>query len=185
MAGQKGALLGNLVLRYVLLLLIPLLSFAFFNNFLAIFYFVFKPLTVWPVVLLLKLFYPISFLGNYLTVSGFRLEIIDACIAGSAYFLLFILNLTTANIPWKKRIKIFSFDAILLLAMNIVRIIVLAIIGLNMSSSSFDITHKFFWYGISTIYVVFIWLLTVFIFKLREIPIYSDIKVLLYNIKHK
>ena len=48
-------------------------------------------------------------------------------------------------------------------------------------SSLFDITHKLFWYFGSIIFVVGIWFIEVKYFKLKEIPFYSDIKLLYEN----
>lgn len=184
---KKEVLLNSakeIITRYAILLAIPFISFLFFKNFLSLFYVVFRPLTIWPITFILKFFYPITSIGTYLIVGNFSLEIIDACIAGSAYFLLLILNLTTPSIKWKTRAKLFIFDSLLLLLMNIARIVILTVMAIN-ASFAFDITHKLFWYGISTIYVIFIWLISVWIFKIKKIPLYSDIKFLISSIAKK
>ena len=51
--------------------------------------------------------------------------------------------------------------------------------------SFFDITHKVFWYFISTIFVVGIWFIEIKIFKIKEIPFYSDLNLLYKNIFNK
>jgi hypothetical protein len=48
-------------------------------------------------------------------------------------------------------------------------------------SSFFDITHRIFWYALSTIFVAAIWFLEVYKFGIKEIPLYSDIKFLYKN----
>ena len=74
---------------------------------------------------------------------------------------------------------LFSFA--LLLILNIMRIFTLSLI---LGSSSFGLIHKIFWYLGATIFVVLIWFLEVKIFKIKEIPFYSDFKFLIKKIKH-
>lgn len=45
-------------------------------------------------------------------------------------------------------------------------------------STFFDFTHKIFWFLGSTLFVVIIWFLEVKIFKIKDIPIYTDLKFL-------
>jgi hypothetical protein len=40
----------------------------------------------------------------------------------------------------------------------------------------FDQLHVFFWYFASTLLVVLVWFATAYVFKIRNIPIYSDFK---------
>jgi exosortase/archaeosortase family protein len=160
------AIIKDVAIRYLLLLLVSV-------NGLWLFYFLFTKLTLYTSAFLINFFYSAKVYSNALLVEGQIVSIIKACIAGAAYYLLLILNLTTAGIKAKKRILIFLFDALLLLALNAVRIAVLAFMVVK-NFASFDITHRVFWYGISTIYVVFIWILTIKIFKIKEIPVYSD-----------
>ena len=143
-----------------------------------IFYFIFRPITVWPTIGILSIFYSLTYDLTTINIGTFSIEIIDACIAGSAFLLLFILNILTRNIGLKKRFFIFIFDSALLLIMNILRLVILIILFVN-KSTAFDITHNVFWYGISTIYVLLIWLLTIWIFKIKAVPFFGDIKFIL------
>jgi len=156
----------SILLRYSILLVLGI--------FLSVFYTLLLPLTLWPVYFLLNLFYDVSLTGNILLISGAEIEIIGACVAGSAYYLLLILNLTTSMKP-KQRFHSILFSFSSLLVLNILRILFLSILYLE-NFSFFDFTHKLFWYFISIIFVVGIWFLTVRIFKIKNIPIYSDIK---------
>ncbi len=149
---------------------------------LPLFYIILKPLTVYPVFAFARVLYSnVSLSNNILAIGSLNMEFIDACIAGSAYLLLLILNLITP-MNFKKRIYIILFDFLALLVFNIIRIAILMILLVN-GSASFDITHKFFWYFLSTAFVVGIWLLNIFIFKLKEIPAYSDVRLILSRIK--
>ncbi len=102
---------------------------------------------------------------------------IAACIAGSAYYLLLILNLSTPGIKLKKRISMILWAFSVFLAVNILRIFLLALIFIA-GYSWFDITHKLFWYILSTIFVIAIWFIEVRLFKIKGIPFYSDMKFL-------
>lgn len=160
----------SIVIRYAILIIVAIPNFW-------LFYFVFTPLTVYPVYFLLNLFFDSSLMNNVILVGECPVEIIRACIAGSAYYLLLILNLSTPNIKFPKRIKIILLAFASFLIINILRIFVLSIIFLE-KSSWFDITHKLFWYLGSIVFVIGIWFAEVKLFKIKEIPFYSDIKFL-------
>jgi len=165
---QKKRTILSIFTRYLILII--------FGIFLFLFYKIFLPLTIWPVYFLLNLFYNVSIAGNLLAVAGVKIEIINACVAGSAYFLLLILNLTT-SMKTKQRIYSIIFSILSLLVLNILRIFFLSILYIE-NFTFFEITHKLFWYALSIIFVVGIWFLTVKIFKIKNIPVYSDIKSL-------
>lgn len=162
----------SLIFRYLFLILIAFPNLAFF-------YTIFTPLTVYPVYWLLGLFFNVSFLSdNLILINNFLpIELIRACIAGSAYYLLLILNLSTPKINLKKRIYAIGFSFLAFLIINILRIFILSVIAVS-GSQFFDITHKIFWYSLSTLFVVVIWFAEVKLFKIKEIPVYSDLKSL-------
>lgn len=158
----------GLILRYSLVLLSAIGSFS-------IFYIIFTPLTFYPVLFILKFFYGAvgDFESLLVYANGFSIQIIGACVAGAAYFLLFALNLMTKGIKFRDRIKIMLFSFFSLLAVNIIRIIILSALLIN-SSGLFDTAHFIFWNFLSTIFVVLIWLLIVRIYRIKEIPLVSD-----------
>ena len=164
----------SLFFRYLLLIL------ASFNN-LAIFYTIFTPLTIYPVYFLLNLISPTTLSGTALFFKGFQIKIVEACVAGSAYYLLLILNLTTP-MPFKKRIYSIFFLFFSFLLINITRIFAFSIL-LTKSFSLFKFTHLLFWYFLSGIFVFLIWFFNTKLFKIKEIPIYSDIKKLYHLLK--
>lgn len=169
----------GILARYSLLILSSL-----FN--LWIFYFIFTPLTIYPVYAILNYLFGALLNGNnIILISGNNvgiMEMIPACIAGAAYFLLFILNMSVPNIKLKKRIKMLITSFLSLLALNIIRIVLLGTLLIS-GSSLFDITHKIFWYVLSTAFVVGIWFAEVKIFRIKEIPVFSDIKSLIHLTK--
>lgn len=160
----------DIIIRYLILILLALPGFA-------IFYFVFAPLTIYPVYFLLNLFFDVSLMQDIILVGEIPIELIGACIAGSAYYLLSILNLSTPKIKLQKRVKMIFLSFGVLLILNILRIFFLSLVFIS-GSSSFDIAHKLFWYTGSIIFVVGIWFAEVKLFKIKEIPFYSDIKFL-------
>ena len=160
----------NIFIRYLIIIL-----FAFSNLYL--FYLIFTPLTVYPVYFLLKLFFNVSLSQNTLIINSFSIKFIKACIAGAAYYFLFVLNMSVPEIKLKKRLKLILFSFSFLLFLNIIRIIFLSLL-LFFNVFLFEITHKIMWYLLSTFFVVLIWFLEVKIFKIKQIPFYSDFKFL-------
>ncbi|MBM3233498.1 pacearchaeosortase [Candidatus Pacearchaeota archaeon] len=153
--------------RYIFLVLIALPN-------LFLFYLVFTPLTVNSVNFFLNFFYSSIIYGSKILVNNTSIEIIQACVAGSAYYLLLLLNLST---PMKARTRIYSiiFSLLVFLLINIARIFIFSMLYLN-SFAYFDITHKIFWYVVSGVIVFFVWFATIKIYKIKNIPFYTDIK---------
>lgn len=163
----------SIIIRYLLIL-----AAAFPNLF--IFYFIFTPLTLYASYFVFNLFFDVSIMGNILIVNNYPLELINAFIAGAAYYFLFILNLSIPKIKPKKTIKMLLFSFSLLLLINILRIFLLGVLFFS-EFSYFNIAHKLFWYSLSIVFVVGIWFIEVKLFKIKEIPIYSDLKFLYFN----
>ncbi len=143
---------------------------------LPVIYKIFTPLTIISASKILSLFYDIKVVNDLIISNSYTIQIIPACVAGSAYLLLLILNLTT-QIKLKKRIYSIFFTFILFFIINILRIVILSALVFN-DSSLFDVTHKLFWYALSIFFVVVIWFLTVKIFKIKGIPAYDDLRYL-------
>jgi len=165
----------NLILRYFFIVLLGL------GN-LKIFYTIFTPLTIKTFAFLIGLFTPTTLIQNIVITDYFAFEIIPACVAGSAYYLLFILIFSTPNINKLKRFKVVLFSFTFLFLLNLLRLITLALFS---NSIYFESIHVFFWYGLSTIFVVGIWLSSIKIFKIKSIPAYDDFKFLIRKIKRK
>lgn len=167
----------SLIFRYAFIVLFGLGFLAGLEN-INIFYIVFYPLTFH-----LSAFF-LSFFGNVISFYPLKLimfnqtaiEIINACVAGSAYYLLLILILSLPNIKILRRISLFIFTFGSLLFLNVLRIILM---GLIAGTSYFESVHMLLWYFVSIIFVVGIWFLTVKLFSIKEIPVYSDLKYLI------
>lgn len=164
-----------IMLRYIILLILVLNSYLIYK--------IFTPLTIYFTVIFLKLFYPVIFFGDQILINQTKIiEIIPSCVAGSAYVFLLILNLFVAMKP-KQRIYSILLSFSLLFILNILRIIVLSILLVN-DFKFFYLTHKLIWYVLSTLLVVGVWFLTIKIFKIKEVPVISDIKYFIKDIKN-
>jgi exosortase/archaeosortase family protein len=143
---------------------------------LSLIYLVVTPLTIIPLYWILHLIDPSTMLiqGNIFVFKGTIIQIIEACTAGAAYFLLLILNLTTPMHP-SKRVKSLLFLILSFLVLNIARIVIFAILLAN-GFQYFDFAHRLVWYFGSTIMIILLWFVNVWIFNIRAVPIYTDIK---------
>ncbi|MEK6855451.1 MAG: pacearchaeosortase [Nanoarchaeota archaeon] len=157
-----------LISRYLILVALGL-----FN--LSLFYLVFTPITVELVYFVLSIFDEGTRLlaGNIIFFRGIYAEIIAACVAGAAYYLLLILNLST---PMKinKRIKSIAFLLIGFLLVNVIRIVIFIFIAIS-GQQYFDVAHRIMWHFVSSVLVVLIWFVNVRIFNIKEIPVYTDV----------
>jgi len=167
-----------ILLRYLILIILGIPN-------LYLFYLVFTPLTVKPTFFLLSMIDPSSYIvegtTNVIFFKGYFASIIPACVAGAAYYLLLILNLTTP-MSVKKRIGSIMFLLTSFLVLNLVRIFIFAML-LTKGYQYFDFTHNVTWYFGSTVLVILIWFSNVLIFRIRDIPIYSDLKQIYLDIK--
>lgn len=171
--------LFSLITRYIVMIFLGL-----FN--LALIYFIFTPLTVYPVYFILSKLNDSTILISLKPIpailfKGYIAQIINACVAGSAYYLLLVLNLSTL-MDLKKRIKSLSFVFISFLVINIIRIVTFALL-VPKGYHYFDAAHELSWYFGSSIMLIIIWFSSVLIFKIREVPVYSDLKSIYQDIK--
>lgn len=177
MSANHKLSISNIILRYFLLLvLILILSYDFIYPF-------FLLITILPVSALLSFFYNTLQVENLIIAGDKIIQIIPGCVAVSAYILLFSLNLSTP-MNAKQRIYSLFFSFGSLLIINILRIFIFSILFIN-SYVYFDILHKFFWYFLSVIFIVIIWFLTVYLFKIKDIPIYGDFKFIIKQTKFR
>lgn len=166
----------GMLARYLVLALIPLGGMAFL-------YFVFTPLTVHPVYWILKKIYADTVLLGTTTLyfQEQYANIVAACVAGAAYYLLLILNLTTPmSLP--QRAKSIAFTLLIFLVLNILRIVIFARL-LAQGANYFDIAHQMTWYFGSTVLVILVWFANVLLFGIRAVPIYTDVATLIKEIR--
>ena len=159
----------NLVTRYIILILLGL------GN-LWLFYKIFTPLTVNFSAYVLKLFSSVIILGDIIIFKSIAIQLIPACIAGSAYYLLIILILSTPDIKINRRLLLIVASLATLFVLNNIRIVLMALL---VGSNYFQSIHLIFWYIVSTLFVVIIWFVAIYLFKIKSVPIYSDLKFLI------
>ena len=166
--------LKGIFLRYALIILSGI--------FMSVFYTVFLPLTLYPVYILLSIFYQVSLSGSIITAGSEQISIIEACVAGSAYFLLFALNLALPGLKFGKRALMLIFGFSVFLILNILRIFFLSVLLIN-QSSAFNTAHQILWYAVSILLVILIWVATIRLFRIKQTPFLSDFKRLYYIIQ--
>ncbi len=167
-----------MVARYDLLLILSLTQYW-------LLYEIFTPLTLYPLLWILQLFTSASLLPLTATIetSQAMFSLVPACIGGSAYYLLCILNLTTPMTlaqRWKSLLFVIGTFFIL----NLVRLLIFA----YMFTESFPFTselHIIVWYVLSVILVVGIWFFNVYLFKIKNLPLVDDFSELWSLIRKK
>jgi exosortase/archaeosortase family protein len=160
--------ISSILLRYLIIAVVAIPNLYFF-------YLIFTPLTLYPVYFLLSLFSATSISsGAQIVFGGITITLIESCIAGSAYYLLFLLNFAIPGVSVKKRFNSIVASFLLLLILNVLRIVLLSLLAYN-GSAYFDITHKVFWYLLSTVFVVGIWFWEISYFKIKGYPFYDDL----------
>lgn len=163
----------SLITRYGFIIIVGIANLMLAEK--GLLYLIFTPLTVYPSYLALNALYGAKLiLPNVIFFKGYYATIIPACVAGSAYYLLLILNLTTPmNV--KQRMQSLIFIFILFLFLNISRIVLFGSL-LFKGYHYFDLAHRAVWYFGSTLLVVLIWFSAVLSFRIEAIPVYTDLR---------
>jgi exosortase/archaeosortase family protein len=165
---EKEYYFVKLFFRYLILVVFGLPFLWVFDKF-------FLPLTIYPVFWLLSIFFNSSIIGNTVLVNHISINIINACVAGSAYYLLLILNLSTPEIKLTRRIYLIFFSFFSFLVVNILRIFFLTLLFIS-NSNLFNFMHEFFWYFLSIFFVIGIWFIGIKLARIKAVPFYSDLK---------
>jgi exosortase/archaeosortase family protein len=169
MKKKKNKEIISIFLRYIVLLFVILIIYSSEKIYSLLF-----SMTIYPVNFILSLFFNSSVNNSSILLDSIVINIIPACVAVSAYVLLFILNFTI-QLDLKRRIYSLIFSLFLLLLLNIFRISIFSILFIN-KFTYFNLLHELFWYFFSIVLVIGIWFLTAYLFKIRSIPIYDDFK---------
>ena len=74
------------------------------------------------------------------------------------------------------------FGSIIILTINLARILSLIYILENYGFNAFQQTHDFLWLILGSVLVAFTWIFLIKHYKVKSIPIYSDIKYLLKQV---
>ena len=161
----------DLPIRYVLAVLVGV--------FYQIFYWIFSPWTLHSTYWILNLVYDVVLEGNLISFDSVTFALIPACTAATAYLLLTMLILVTRGIKLLTRIKIWIYGCLLILVFNTLRIFLLIWIYVTFGQNYFDALHLMFWHVVSTVVVILIWIGLTKKYKVKGIPVYSDLKYIL------
>ena len=164
--------INNLITRLILLVLIPISLFEILSI----------NITLYLSFFLLKLFGSVFLIDNFIFFKNIIVQFIPECSAYLAYYLLFFLIITTKDINFKKRIKIFLLGSLIILLVNLIRIIILILILDKYGLDLFNKIHILTWSLIGSIFVALIWIFLVKIYNINSIPIYSDFTYLIRKI---
>ena len=141
----------SLTIRIIIALIVFIIPYKFIN-------FILLKLTLYGSYPLLLLNYNPLMINNSFVINNYILKMISACVATSAYYLLFILIISTKDIKLKDSIKLFLIGSFLILLANIVRIDILIYIFLEFGKNLFEKIHIIFWQFLSSIYVALVWI---------------------------
>lgn len=139
------------------------------------FYFILSPITIFFSGFVLQIFIGARVVENLIIFDGKSVVIVFACVALYAYLLLLILNLSV-KMDYKKRVYSILFSVLALFIANVFRIVILSL--MYFYDFYFEFYHQFFWTFLSTVFVIIIWFSIVKLFKIKEIPFYSDLRTI-------
>ena len=149
----------------------------------SLFSYIITPVSRYSFYLISKIFYSQSILtGSQIIIKNNFLTFNNACAAISAYYLIFILTILTKDIPLRNVIKMIGFGFGAIFIANLIRLIFLISL-LDIGDKFFDFWHLLIWRILATLFVALIWILLIKRYKVRNVPIYSDLKYLIQNKK--
>jgi exosortase/archaeosortase family protein len=139
-------------------------------------YKILTPLTIHTTNILLNIFTQTTLRENVIYFSQATIQIVPACVAGSAFYLLIALLFTTADIKPKTRAYAILTAISIFFILNITRILILIPL---ITFPNFETIHWIFWHIVSTVFVVATYIATTKLYKIKSIPVYSDFKYLI------
>lgn len=165
---KEDKLMFSIVLRYLIILL-----FGFGNLYL--FYLILTPLTNYAVFGVVKLVDVSAYLfEGYIYLTNLSVGIVEACVAGAGFYLLFTLAMSVRNISLKERVALIFFNFCLFYLLNVTRILGLIFIYGN---RFFDLIHWILWNVVSIFLLLAVWFLSVYLFRIKSIPIFDDLNL--------
>ena len=118
----------------------------------------------------------------YIITSSNYIRFSQACAAVSAYFLLLLLIVLTKDIKLKTRIKMFLLGSVIIFTTNLIRILILIAVLEKYGFDAFQQVHDIFWIIFGSLLVALTWIFLINHYKIKSVPVYSDIKYLLKQI---
>ena len=147
-----------------------------------LFYMILAPITLHVSYFFFNIFMPSALVGTKIVTVMDSFELIPLYVATSAYLLLAILILLTKDISPSERFQMFVYGSLAILAFNILRIELLLLTYFSLNTA-YDSLHLFVWKFMSTAFVVLLWLGLARLYKVKAIPVYSDLRHIMSMIK--
>ena len=170
-------------MKYKASLFLRLLGIIVIGIFYNVFYVVIAPVTFYLSYLLLGIFYKIKLAPSAFIINEKIINFVPACYAILAYFLLALLILFTKDIGFMKGIRMFVLGSFVIFFVNLIRIFVIVAVLLEKGTNYFNAIHLFTWEILSTLFVFLLWIYLTKGFKVKAIPVYSDVITLVKNMK--
>lgn len=139
----------------------------------------------YPTIYLVSLFFNSVIQENVLVIGSYSFTFIEACIAPYAYYFILLLVLFCKDLTLILRLKLIAIGWLLIFWMNVFRIVVIIFLTLQYGMDMFNIVHMIWWQFLSGIYIALVWIFLVWKYKIRETPIYDDVKYLMKIIRVK
>jgi exosortase H (IPTLxxWG-CTERM-specific) len=98
--------------------------------------------------------------GNLVQLGGFSVRIIEEC-TGIFEMIIFVAAVVAFPASWPRRAVGLALGLPLLYLFNLVRIIVLLVVG-RYAPASFEFMHVYFWQGTLILMITSVWLLWIF-----------------------
>ncbi len=145
---------------------------------------VFYPLTIYSSFFFLKLAsYQVFIIPPYMITTENYIRFSQACAAISAYFLLLLLIILTKDIRLKTRFKMFLLGSAIIFSINQIRILILTAVLEKQGFDAFQQVHDVFWIIFGSLLVALTWIFLINHYKVKSIPVYSDMRYLLKQTK--
>lgn len=142
--------------------------------------FIFQPLTFFVSSGVAALFTDVTLVGtNVVRINTNEFVFVPACAAVLAYVLLYLLILFTRGISWRLGWKLALLGSVIIFVVNVLRIELLFVVFFVLGKDYFQTLHLFIWKFVSGVFVALLWIFLVHKYKVKAIPVVSDILFLL------
>ncbi len=118
-------------------------------------------------------------------LGGYTVRIVEYCVTASAYYLYTLFVILVYDVSITKRIMLLVLGYFAIFVMNIMRILVLVIMLVDKGPEYFSTAHDLLGVALSIFYVIVIWILFSVAMGIKQIPIITDVRILIGEILKK
>ncbi len=179
----------SLIIRITLAILLLIIPLGIFK--VNLFQLIFQPLTLKIVYALLRVANIEAVVGSYgvrhaIDIFGeYTLNIVKYCVTASAYYLYTLLAILVYDVSILKRIKLIIYGYLAIFAMNIVRILILIAMLVENGQENFQSAHDLLGAILAIFYVIIIWIVFSVAMGIKNMPIVTDLKILIGEIMNR